>query len=364
MKARLRSRLDALIKSYKSLQSRAENAIHIRPSIKRKQLIVGDIKRLLTTYRTLIILDNTKMPTKLYLYMKKRYADIMYIKSFKNKLLLRALKELDMPNVEEFSKYLNSPTVAIFTNFNPFEAKLLLDRVAVPHKIKPGDRIEYEIVVPPMRTELKPGPIMSLFGKLKIPIQVRDGVIWIMREATIAKPGDIATPELVSLFDKLGIEPKFLKPKILVAYERGLVIPGENLVVDIDSVKNEVLEAVKKAFGLATELVVPEPGIIRVAIMKAYTRSCTIAAELGIMSRETAPIVLAFALRKAYALASVISQKAPELSSMLPHVLGQAPGMTVQTGVEVKEEKTREEKEEREGISEEQLAEGLTALFG
>ncbi|MEM4681992.1 MAG: 50S ribosomal protein L10 [Ignisphaera sp.] len=359
MKIGLKKELEKLVKVYKT-QKKVIKEEKTRPSLEEKRVVIEETKKLLTKYRTLILLEGTGVPSKLYLHMRRMYGDIFYIKMIKNKLLLKALNELGMPNTEEVAKYLTGPNVAVFTNLNAFEAKLIMDKIAITHRVKPGDKIENEIIVPPTRTELKPGPIMSLFGRLKIPIQVRDGVIWIMREATIAKPGDTVTQELASLLDKLGIEPKLLKPKIKLAYERGLVIPADKLVIDVEGVKSSIIDGIKSALSLAVEFVVPEPDIVRLAISRAYARACNLAIETGIVTRDIAPLVFRAALMKVYTLASILAQRIPELSSAVPTIQVQQVQQKLEETKEVKEEK----KEEKAEALEEQLAEGLAALFG
>uniref|UniRef100_A0A7C2ZUJ4 Large ribosomal subunit protein uL10 n=1 Tax=Ignisphaera aggregans TaxID=334771 RepID=A0A7C2ZUJ4_9CREN len=359
MKAKFRAQLETLIKTYNLAKGKPEEE-HVRPSIQKKKLIIEEAKKLLTSYRTLILLDNTATPTKVYRYIRQRYGDIFYLKMIKSTLLIRAMRELGLPNADELVKYLSGSNMLLFTNLNPFEAKLLLDKINVTHKINPGEKIEHEIVVPPIRTDLKPGPIMSLFGRLRIPIQVRDGVIWITKESTLAKAGDVVTPELASLFDKLGIEPKIIKPKIKVAYEKGLVVPPDQLVVDVEGTRNNVAEGVRRALSLAVELVIPEPDIVKLALSRAYLRACGLAVELGVMSKDTAPMVISAALRKAYTLASVLAQKVPDLVSIVP----QATPQPQQAAEEKAEAPKEEKKEEKSEVAEEQLAEGLSALFG
>lgn len=359
MKASLRKELEKLTKLYE-LSREVSLEKSLKQSLKEKRIIVDELKQFLTNYKTLILLDATETPSKLYMHLKQKYGELFCVRMVKNKLLLKALAELGMSNVEEVARYLHGQNIAIFTNLNAFEAKLIIDRTAVSYKVKPGDRIEHEIIIPPMRTELKPGPMMSLFGKLKIPIQVKDGVIWIMREATIARPGDTVTQEMVSLFDKLGIEPKLLKPKIKLAYEKGLVIPSDKLIVDIEGTKNSLIDGIKNAMNIAVEIVVPEPSIIELAISRAYTRACRLAVEAGIINKDTAPLIFSLALARAYALASSIAQKVPDLISVLPST------QSTSQQLEVKEEKKeeKEEKEKKSEVAEEQLAEGLAALFG
>ncbi len=359
LKAGLKAELERFVKELSSPRVK-EKKIGMAKIEKRKQIELA--KNLLNEYRTLVLIDANRLPAKFSTYLRQRLYGIATVKMFKNNLLLLALKEMGYANVDEFSKFLTGSNIAIFTNLNPFEIKLLLDKISMPMRARPGDKIDREIVVPPMRTELKPGPIMSLFGKLKIPIQVRDGVIWIAKEATIARPGDIVTPELASLFDKLGIEPNFIKVNIKVAFERGIVIPAEKLHIDIEAYRNEFVKGVRDAINVASEIVIPLPEIVKISISKAFIRALRILAETGIISKEYAPIVFMNALSKALYLASLLVQKVPELRQVLP--IQQIQQMQI-TSVPAKEEAKAEEKEEKkEGVSEEELAEGLAALFG
>jgi large subunit ribosomal protein L10 len=102
--------------------------------------------------------------------------------------------------------------------------------------------------------------------------------------------------------------------------------------------------------------------VIKLAISRAYTRACSLASELGVVTRDTASLVFSAALRKALALASALASKIPELASI-------ATTQTTQQQVVVEEKKVEEKKaeekeEEKKEVSEEQLAEGLAALFG
>ncbi len=356
MKAGLKSELGRMVKELSSPPTKEEK-IGMARMEKRKQIEMA--KNLLNEYRTLILVDANRIPAKFFAYLRQRLSNVARVKMIKNNLLLLALKELGYANVDEFSKFLTGPNIAIFTNLNPFEIKLLLDKISMPMKARPGDKIDREIIVPPMRTELKPGPIMSLFGKLKVPIQVRDGVIWIAKESTIARPGDVITPELSSLFDKLGVEPSFMKANAKVAFERGIVLPVEKLHIDIDGYRNEFVKSIRDAINVASEIVIPIPKIVEVSIGKAFIRASKLLAETGIITKESAPIVFMNALSKALYLASLLAQKVPELGQGLPV-------QQVQQPVEqaVAKAKAEEKEEEKKEVSEEQLAEGLSALFG
>ncbi len=360
MRSWLRSEFQSLIKAEASKGITVE--LRQRRIPEEKKRIVEEAKKLLSSYKTFVLIDLSNTPTKLIAHLRKALEGKGVVKLIKNTLLARAIDELKLKNGDEIKKYLVGQNIAVFANMNAFELKLLLDRIEVPVRARPGMKIEKEIIVPPTKTNLKPGPIMSLFGRFRIPIQVREGVIWIAKETTIAKPGDVVTVELTSLFEKLGIEPITVKPKVKVAYDSGVVIPGDKLVLDIEGTRNEILQAVVGALNVAAEIALPIPEVLEVSVRKAFLRAAALAAEAGFVTPDTAEYVIRSALSKAQALALVLASRSSELAQWL-QVSVAIPQPAAQPAEERKEEEKKEE-EKKETVSEEQLAEGLAALFG
>jgi large subunit ribosomal protein L10 len=361
MKAKLVRELNKLVKAR---SAEGEERERVRRAIEEKRRVIEEAKKLLSSYRTLLLIDNSNLPANYITILRKHLASIAEVKLFKNSLLRLAIKELGMRNADELAKYLQGTNIAVFVNANPFEAKMFLDKIKIMWRAKPGDKVEHEIVVSPMKTDVKPGPMMSLFSKLKVPIQVRDGVIWIAKEAVIARPGDVVTPELATLFDKLGVEPKVLKPRIKVAYEGGVIIPGDSLTLDLEMYRKEFAEALSNAIAIASELAIPEPFVLKTSLLKAHTKALTLAVEAGVLTKETSTLVLMATVSKAHTLALMLASKSPEIAQFLQISVPTttAPAVAEQKAAPKAEEKKEEEK--KEGVSEEQLAEGLAALFG
>lgn len=359
MKAGIDRELKKLLKAHMSSAYTKSETVLSRSKMEKRR-VVDEVKGYLSAYRTLALLDATGMPARFGVYIRRRLEGIGVVKMIKGRLLQLAMKELNLKNVDSLSKYLTGQQIAVFTNLNCFEIALTLSKISMPVKARIGEKIDSEIRVPPMKTDLRPGPIMSLFGKLKVPIQVRDGVIWIAREAVIARPGDVVTPELASVFDRLGIEPKFVKPVIKAVYEDGLVLSSNELVVDVESVRRDMGRGIADAFNLASELALPYPDVIKISIAKAYNRALRLAAESVFISRETVQPIFSLALSRALAIASILSQRVPELAQQLPT----AASATQPTTQQPQQEIVKAEEEEKKEVSEEELAEGLAALFG
>jgi len=355
VKGSTRSRLVKLLKELEKRKS--ESKVKVRPALIKKQRTVEEIKELFKKYKVVAIFDLERIPTPEYKRIKRKLEEYGFIRVYKNSVFLRAMKELNLSGVDDLSKYLIGTNAFMFTNMNPFELSLLIDKLTELRYAKPGDVATDDIYIPQGSTGIPPGPMLSVFGKLRVPTQVREGVIWVAKETRVAKAGDKISPELASLLRKLDIKVIEVKLKIKAAWDNGLVIPTEKLKVDVESYRNDIINALMTAKHLAVEAALPIPDVLPEIMGKAVRIAHTIIGESGFITKETVDLVIRSALSKALTLASVIAPKAPEL------------GLSVAQPVptEVKEEKKEEEKkeeEEKEEVSEEEIAEGLASLFG
>ncbi len=311
---------------------------------------VEELVELIKKHSVIAIADLSKIPTKQLQILRKKLRDKIVFRVTKNTLFKLAARKAGLKNFEEFSKYLEGMNLFLFANMNPFELVILLDKNAIPAPAKPGDIAPKEIVVPAGSTGIPPGPMLSVFGRLKIPTRVQDGVIWIAKDTVVAKPGDKISPELASILNKLGIEPLEVKLNLKAVYDRGLIIPKDKLVVDLEEYKQNVLEAFMNALKVGVEIAYPEPVVLKYTLTKAYMNALALALEATIIAPETIELILMKAEAAAKSLASILAEKVPEL------------GLQVEKKEEKVEEKKEEEKKEEE--QEEALAAGLSALFG
>jgi len=99
---------------------------------------------------------------------------------------------------------------------------------------------------------------------------------------------------------------------------------------------------------------IPEPDILKISMTKAFRKALNLAVEMKIISSETIDLFVRKALINALKIASLLGYNVSTIAG-------------VQQNLEISEKKEeREEKEEekKEEVSEEQIAEGLSALFG
>ncbi len=334
------------------------------PEWKKKE--VERLRELLNKYPVVIISDIAEIPTnvlqKIKIRLREELKGHIEVKVTKNRLFKLAAEKAGLKCIDEVEKYLTGQRLFIFTDINPFAMKLILDKVRIPAPAKPGMKVDREIIIPAGDTGLKPGPILSSFGKLRIPTRVQGGTIWVAKDTRVAKPGDVISEDLASMLQRLGIYPVEIGIKPLIAIDHDKVIPGEELEkFNIEEYEKNLTEAFTNALKIASEIAVPDPVVLRISLMKAYARAAALAAEAGFVTPETIEIVLGRAIAKAYAIVAALGDKAKEIG--IEEVPTRA-AVREEEKVEGKEEEEEEETEEKKELSEEELASGLEALFG
>ncbi|MEM4646559.1 MAG: 50S ribosomal protein L10, partial [Zestosphaera sp.] len=309
MKGSTRNKLLKLIQDVRVAEK--TRRVVIRKSIVEKEVVVNEIKKLLSTYKTLGVVSLEGVSARELAEIKKSLSKYGVVKVLKNTIVIRALRELSLPSLEEFLNFLTGPNLFIFTNLNAFMLANLVDKVVVLRYVKPGEKAPADIYVPEGPTGIPPGPMMSVFGKLKIRTMVREGIIWIAKESKVASAGDVVSPELASLLRKLDIKAYPVKLSIKAVLDEGVVIPAEKLKLDIESFKKELLAAVQTSRIVAVETALPLPEVMPEIIVKAYMRAVNLACEIGYVTPETTHLVLRSAVSKAQTLATTLMQKYP-----------------------------------------------------
>ncbi len=359
MKGSTRSKLIKLLKELERREK--EKKPKIRHALLKKQAIVEEIKKLFSQYGVVAIIDLFKVPTPQFKRLRKELEKYGFIKVYKNSLFLRAMKDLNLKGIDELSTYLTGTNAFLFTNMNPFELALIIDKLSDMRYAKPGDVATDDIYLPQGPTGIPPGPMLSVFGKLRVPTQVREGNIWIAKEVRVAKKGDVISPELASLLRKLGIKVIEVKLKIKAVWDHGLVIPSEKLKLDLSEYRSELEKALSTARCLAVELALPIPEVMPQIIAKAVRTAMVLTSESAFITPTTAELVVRSAISKALVLAQVLMSKEPKLE--LGVAVPTAPQPQPPKEEEKKEEK-EEKEEKKEEVSEEEIAEGIASLFG
>ncbi len=358
MKGSTRAKLSKLLMSMKKEGVKRK----ARVAILEKDKIVNEVKQFLSKYNVIAILDISGVPAREYKEIKKVLSNYGVVKVYKNTLILRALSDLRIKGLEDLKPYLVGVNAYFFTNLNAFQIASLLDKVITLRYAKPGDKATGDIYVPEGPTGIPPGPMMSVFGKLKIRTMVKEGVIWIAKETKVASAGDEISPELASLLRKLNVKPIVVKLNVKAVWDNGIILRGDQLKLDIEGFKKDIIAALQLSKSLAVSIALPIPEVMPEVISKAFMHAVALASHIAYVTPDTISFIFKVAIAKAQILALVLNQKNPNL------------GLNVQTGMttstqqptqsSVQETKKTKEEEEKKEVSEEEIAEGISLLFG
>ncbi len=327
-----------------------------------KVKLVEELAETLKKYPVIGLADLTNMPTAQLQLIRKKFRKSVLFKVVKKRLLFKALEKAGLEK-EKFEPYVKGTTLLLLTDMNPFKLARAIESEKMPAPAKPGMSAEKEIVVPEGDTGLQPGPILSTFGKLKIPYEIRRGTIYVKKDTVVAKPGDVISDDLAGLLQTLGIMPFEVGLRIQAVYDRGTMIPREDLLVDLEKFKEDILEAEKEIIALAAETGLPlVPEAVSLMIMKAVSEGLAIIRSSGVLLPGTVEEVIKVAASEALSVIAKLGDKAKELG--IEVAVPQAQAGAAKAAEESKEEKKEEEKAEEEKEEEVDISEGLAGLFG
>lgn len=275
----------------------------------------------------------------------------------------KAAKELGKPELEKLVDYIQGGAAILATEMNPFKLYKLLEESKTPAPAKPGVPVPRDVVVPAGPTPLSPGPVVGEMQALGIPARIERGKVTIQKDTVVLKAGEIITPQLANILNKLGIEPLEVGLNLLAAYEDGIIYTPEVLAIDEEEYINMLQQAYMHAFNLSVNIAYPTAQTIEAIIQKAFLNAKSVAVEAGYITKETAGDIFG----KAFRVALLIAQQLPDelLDEKTKELLNQQAQLAVAAQPQPEEEKVEEvEEEEEEEASEEEALAGLGALFG
>jgi len=270
---------------------------------------VEELKRLFQDYRVVGVVDLYKSSADLIHVFRSKYRNVAVFKVSKKKFISRAAFEAGRGEIAEYVEGVKRPIGLVFTNLNPFSLMIEFDRGKVLVPPRPNETADIDIVVPPINTGLQPGPILSEFGRLRIPTRIEGGTIWIARETVVARKGEVVGAGLASLLSKLEIGAVYKSVKLHAVFDGHLLIPSHMLHVDIDGARSMVEEALSLAYALAAQVGYTTPETIRPILAKAQRVAAFLSTVSGYPTRETVSDILALAESQAVALMRAVESR-------------------------------------------------------
>ena len=254
-------------------------------------------------YKVLALIKMKKVRSTQILPLRKILKDDVEFVSIKDKVAQRAFEKADIPGIKEMLGELTGQCMLMFTNMCPFKLNVLLAKNRIMMAARGGDIASIDVVVPAKNTGIAPGPMLTEFKEAGIPTKIDQGTIWIAKDSTPVLKGEAIDEKLASILGKLDIKPVEAGISLYVALEDGLKYAEDEMVIDIEKVREEFSQAHQEAISLSIEAAYVTPENISQILSKAAQSARSVSIESGYMTDETKEQILQKADAQARAVA-------------------------------------------------------------
>lgn len=330
---------------------------------------VSRLKKLLLDNPVVAVAEVSGIPAPQMQQMRASLRGSVAVVGSKNRLLAIAIQEADKerPGVGALADKLHGQSVILATKQNPFKLFKSLKAGASMAPLKGGQVAPHDIVIPKGGTPFGPGPIVGELQKVGIQAKIEAGKVVIAKECTPVKGGAVVSPELATMLAKLEIRPVELKIDLKAAFEGDTMFAPEALAVDETVIFGQLGLAVRTANEVSLQTGWITPQTSDALLGRAYKQAISLILERGL----DVDAAVKQTVTEDYAkLLATIGKKESDLSDELKARLGDAVKILSQVAVAApssaggSKAPAAEEKPEEKGVSEEEAAAGLGALFG
>ncbi len=228
-----------------------------------------EIKTLISKYKVIGIGNLDGFPAALLQKLKKRLEDVVFKVTSKSVLK----KVLEDAGHKDILEKMPNQVIIILTNKNAFDLYSAIKKSKAKSKAKIGMISPIDIIVPEGDTGLPPGPALSDLKKVGIKAQVKGATIYVPKDTTIAKAGDVITSDIVSTLSKLDIKPVELILDVPLVKEEELIYLKEVLDIDSDQIYEDITSAVRQGINLGVEIAYPAKETIELIIITAHLKA-------------------------------------------------------------------------------------------
>lgn len=255
--------------------------------LQQKSSEVNEIIDVLKDCKSIGIASLQKVRASQLQELKKSMVGQVTFKVLKNTLVKIALEEMKKEELKQLEEYLEGPNVFLFTDLNPFKLALLLEKGKVKTFAKAGDVAAMDVVVPASNTGQPPGPVISQLNAVGLPTRIENGSVWVSKDTLVVRRGEVINDRLAGVLSKLGIKAVELGISMRAVYDNGLIINGNQLVVDVPATKKSVETSHQEAFALALEIGYTSKDTIKPLLQRAHQKALALAVGAAIPTKET-----------------------------------------------------------------------------
>lgn len=278
----------------------------------KKVQMYQQIQEIPKKYNVIALVRMEKVRSSQLLPLRKKFKGEVEIISIKDKVAQKALAGVKIPGIEKLAEKLVGQCVLMFTNMSPFKLNILLGKNKIMMAARGGDIASKEVIIKAGNTGITPGPILTDFKEAGVATKIDQGTIWITKDSTAAKKGDVISAKLSTLLSKLDVKPVEAGISLDSAVAEGIIYAKDEMVIDVEKYRNAFTQAHQEALALSIKIGYITKENIILLLAKAAQEARSVAVEAGHLTDETKEQVLQKAHSHAKALASKAKNYTPE----------------------------------------------------
>lgn len=259
---------------------------------KKKTQMYQQLQEIPKKYSVLALIRMEKVRSSQLLPLRKKFKGEVEIMSIKDNVAKKALANLKIPGIEKIIEDLTGQCLFMFTNMSPFKLNVLLGKNKIMLIARAGDIASMDVVIPAKNTGVAPGPILTDFKEAKIPTKIDQGTIWITKDTTAVKKGEVIAPKLATLLGKMDIKAVEAGIALGAALEKGIHYSREELVIDVEKYRNEIAKAFQEALSLSIEAAYVTTDNVKLILAKAAQSARSVSVEAGYITEDTKEQIL------------------------------------------------------------------------
>ena len=254
---------------------------------------ISEVEESIKSNKTIALCNLHKVRATQLMKLRKNFKDELKIRVIKNTLSKIAIKNSSLKISTEILESISAQQAFIFTNMNPFQLYLLLEKGKVDLPARDGDIASGEIVVPSGNTGMQPGPDLSAFKEFNIPTRIDAGSIFVSEDTIVAKKGDVIKSSLAALLSKLDIKPIKAGVKLDVAFMENLVYNSDDLSINLDDYRDSLIISYRNALDLAVSEEYFTKETVPLILADAYNKSKNLSVESNYLTEDNASMLIA-----------------------------------------------------------------------
>ena len=273
---------------------------------RKKAEMYAQLQEMPSKYKVVALIRMGKVRASQILQLRKKLRGDVEFVSIKDKVAEKALESTSIPGMDKLAQDISGQCMLLFTNLSPFRLNMILAKNKIMMAARGGDIASVDVEVAARNTGIAPGPMLTEFKDAGIPTKIDQGTIWIAKDTTPVKKGEVINEKLASMLGKLDIKPIEASIALDTAVEDGFKYARDEMVVDLEEVAGRMAAAHQEAINLSVEASYATPENIAIILSKAASAARSVSTESGYATEETRDAILA----KAHAHAQAVAGKA------------------------------------------------------